>query len=70
MPIYEYKCKKCDHIFEEIVSISSIHPPDCPKCKSAETEKLLSTFSGRSSSGSDLFPSMPEAGGCGNSGFS
>ena len=40
MPIYEYSCKKCGHDFEELVF--GEQTPECPKCGSAETAKLLS----------------------------
>ena len=44
MPIYEYKCEKCDHIFEELLSIDSKNP-ECPNCKS-KTKRLFSNFLG------------------------
>jgi len=31
MPIYEYKCAKCDYEFEKIQKVGSTSPP-CPKC--------------------------------------
>ena len=37
MPIYEYKCKACDHHFEKIVKLNEM--PNCPSCDSAELEK-------------------------------
>ncbi|MDR2891500.1 MAG: zinc ribbon domain-containing protein [Deltaproteobacteria bacterium] len=40
MPIYEYCCKKCGHDFEELVF--GDQTPQCPKCGSADTEKLMS----------------------------
>ncbi|HBM15967.1 MAG TPA: FmdB family transcriptional regulator [Lentisphaeria bacterium] len=45
MPIFEYHCKKCNNIFEKLVSgqLQGIH--QCPKCNSMETEKILSRFS-------------------------
>lgn len=46
MPLYEYKCKKCGNKFEKLVSMSKADDPmECPKCKSDESERLLSTFS-------------------------
>ena len=32
MPTYEYICKKCEHQFEELQSISAEALTDCPKC--------------------------------------
>lgn len=42
MPIYEYRCKKCEHSFEFLVRQSE--PPSCPQCGAAgaDLEKLLS----------------------------
>lgn len=46
MPIFEYKCKNCNYTFEILhKSISTIGEIVCPKCNSAEAQKLLSTFS-------------------------
>jgi putative FmdB family regulatory protein len=44
MPLYDLKCKVCDNVFEEILSINSENPK-CKKCN-GETEKLISIFSG------------------------
>lgn len=58
MPLYEYACVKCGHLFEALVVGS--RRPACPKCKSEELEKRVSPIgfagaggwsSGRSSSG-------------------
>lgn len=32
MPIFDYKCPKCDHVFERIVSTNDPEPEPCPKC--------------------------------------
>jgi putative FmdB family regulatory protein len=42
MPLYEYKCKKCGHRFEEIQQYSDAPIKRCPKCKKGKVEKLLS----------------------------
>jgi putative FmdB family regulatory protein len=64
MPLYEYRCSKCGHAFEVLVSSNSVEAPACPKCGALETEKQLSAFAvGRSGSGSGV--PMPE-GGCGS----
>ncbi|MCK4559678.1 MAG: zinc ribbon domain-containing protein [Calditrichia bacterium] len=66
MPIYEYKCKKCDHVFEEFVFSSNTGSEDiiCPVCGEKNADKLMSAFSasGTSSIGSG-------ASSCGPSGF-
>jgi putative FmdB family regulatory protein len=46
MPIYEFKCKKCDHVFEYLsLCVSDRDPASCPSCGHKEIEALLSTFS-------------------------
>ena len=65
MPIYEYHCKKCNATFEELVF--GDETPSCPKCKSMETEKLISRCAchfGGSDGGSFDLPSAPAGGGC------
>jgi putative FmdB family regulatory protein len=43
MPIYEYKCQDCDHEFEcEVKFRERYDPVPCPKCGSADVEKLIS----------------------------
>lgn len=45
MPIYEYKCNKCGHIYEALQSIDSDSDDlQCPKCGAKEATKLFSTF--------------------------
>lgn len=44
MPIYEYKCKKCGHRFEELCRHGQKDIP-CPVCGGAETCRLISAFS-------------------------
>jgi putative FmdB family regulatory protein len=43
MPIFEYRCKKCENEFEALVL--GRERPNCPHCRSGNLEKLLSTFS-------------------------
>ena len=57
MPIYEYKCKKCDEKFEMFRSISgSDNDVCCPVCGEKDVERLISAF-GVSSSGGGCAPS-------------
>ena len=67
MPIYEFKCKKCDHIFEEFVFSSNVGSEDiiCPECGEKGVDKLMSAFS---SSGISTTGSGSSS--CGPSGFS
>ncbi|TYT73945.1 FmdB family zinc ribbon protein [Desulfobotulus mexicanus] len=41
MPIYEYRCMKCDHTFEMLMRLKDPKPA-CPSCGSGKTEKLMS----------------------------
>ncbi len=41
MPLYEYRCKKCGHVFEKIQKFSDPHVSECPKC-GAEVEQVIS----------------------------
>ena len=41
MPIYEYECRHCGQQFEFLVRAGGADPA-CPKCQSAELERLLS----------------------------
>jgi putative FmdB family regulatory protein len=33
MPTYDYRCRKCGHVFELFHSIKDDTPKRCPKCK-------------------------------------
>jgi len=41
MPLYEYECKKCGYEFEALVIGTRL--PACPKCKSEELQKRVSS---------------------------
>ncbi len=43
MPIYEYRCKSCEHEFEEFQSIKDDRLTICPKCNLAELQRLIGT---------------------------
>jgi putative FmdB family regulatory protein len=63
MPIYEYRCKGCDHRFELIVQGKA--RPACPSCGARSLEKQLSVFAvSAGSSESD----MSGTGACGSCG--
>ncbi len=42
MPIYEYQCKACKHVFERIQKFSDPLVRVCPQCGKEEVEQLLS----------------------------
>jgi len=62
MPLYEYRCKKCGHGFEELETIADRDKPRaCPRCGEMCVEREVSVFAAKVGSGS---PSR----GCGPSG--
>lgn len=68
MPLYEYRCESCEHVFEALVQ--GREKPACARCGAKKLEKLISAFavstSGGRSSGQSSMPSMPA--GCGSCG--
>ena len=67
MPIYEFKCNDCQHVFEELVFSSNTDSKSiiCPECGAKNSDKLMSAFS---SCGNDTALSSGAAS-CGSSGF-
>ena len=41
MPIYEFKCSACDHVFERLQKLSDSDPTDCPECGAAQVRRQL-----------------------------
>jgi len=46
MPIYEYRCTKCEARFSQHEEIEQHGrtPPACPQCRSRAVEQVLSPF--------------------------
>ena len=42
MPIYEYECRECGHVFDALQKMSDVPLSDCPDCGKPELRKLLS----------------------------
>ena len=42
MPIYEYQCQKCGHVFDVLQKMSDDPLKDCPECGEPELRKLVS----------------------------
>jgi len=42
MPIYEYQCKSCEHIFDVLQKMSDDPLKFCPECGEPQLKKLLS----------------------------
>ncbi len=64
MPIFEFDCRKCGKVFEELLSLAELEAGAvaCPECGAAQVERRLSSFA--SSTG----PASGD-GGCGGGGF-
>lgn len=45
MPIYEFKCRTCDHVFEDLVPINTDGEGlTCPGCGAVGARRLVSAF--------------------------
>ena len=54
MPIYEYRCRKCDMLFERYQKLDEGGESlTCPSCGEGKPEKVISTFSCCKDSGCD-----------------
>lgn len=42
MPLYDYRCPNCDHVFEARHSISAT-PPACPQCGYADVGRIITS---------------------------
>ncbi|MBU0529255.1 zinc ribbon domain-containing protein [bacterium] len=71
MPMYDYRCKNCDEVFEELVYSSMVPDEEikCPNCGQNNSERLLSAPM-ISTGGSNSGYSSNTSRGCGSSGFS
>ena len=69
MPIFEFRCKNCNHVYEEFMfsSETSIDELKCPSCGESGPEKLMSAFCSSGNSSSSYSPPVSS---CGRSGFS
>ena len=69
MPMYEFKCGKCGHQFEELLMASEVETGKvkCPACGSKLVEREFSAFAtGGGSTGGSF---AGGGGGCGSGGF-
>jgi putative FmdB family regulatory protein len=52
VPILEYQCQNCGHVFERLMrGIGDAPTVTCPKCGRRDVERLLSAFAGRTEGG-------------------
>jgi putative FmdB family regulatory protein len=71
MPIYEYRCKDCETVFETFVSsISDADKVVCKKCESKNVVKQISSFSSRMAGSGGGAPAGALSGCSSKSGFS
>ena len=63
MPLYEYRCSRCERPFERYARTFNDRP-DCPSCGAAEVTRLLSTFA-VSTGGGGRNEAPASFGGCG-----
>ncbi|MEI6210738.1 MAG: zinc ribbon domain-containing protein [bacterium] len=47
MPIYEYTCQKCNHVFDHLARNQKDVAKQCPSCGAAKLTKGLSSFVAR-----------------------
>lgn len=64
MPIFEYRCKKCEEEFETLVR--GRETPECPSCHGSKLERLLSTFAAVSGSKVEAGSVPGACGSCGD----
>ena len=62
MPLYEYECGNCGHLFERLRAMND-DAPACPTCDSERVMRRISMFAASTSSGG-LRSSTPSGGGC------
>jgi putative FmdB family regulatory protein len=62
VPVYEYRCKRCEGEFEKYVA-SAGTAVACPACESPEVMRKLSLFGVKTSAGV-ASTSAPMGGGC------
>jgi len=58
MPIFEYRCGKCGHEFEELESVADRdRPRNCPECGSKRVARVISVFAAKVGGCSSSSPS-------------
>jgi putative FmdB family regulatory protein len=69
VPLYEFRCKACNHAFEQVCKTGTKENEiTCPQCGKPEVRRRYSSFfacSKSSDSGSDFSNVMPSSGGSG-----
>ena len=55
MPTYDYKCKDCEHTWEEFQSITAKPTKKCPKCGKRKAERQIGPGAGIIFKGSGFY---------------
>ena len=55
MPTYEYRCKTCEHAWEEFQSIKAKPSRKCPECGKLKAERIISAGGGIIFKGSGFY---------------
>ncbi|MDP2755286.1 MAG: zinc ribbon domain-containing protein [Nitrospirota bacterium] len=63
MPIYEFRCLGCGHVFEFLKLKKESEGMACPKCSSTEVERVLSTINVAKSGSGKTTSSVKSCGG-------
>lgn len=64
MPLYEYRCGRCDLPFEKYARTFNDRP-DCPGCGASDVTRMLSTFAVSTGGSGKSAASPADFGGCG-----
>ena len=68
MPIYEFRCKSCGHVFEELIfRQSEMDELICPKCETTQISRQMSAC--HSSSAQDASGVVQSGASCGTGSF-
>lgn len=41
MPLYDYRCPKCSHVFDALKKVDDRHSAPCPECGATAEHKIL-----------------------------
>ena len=53
MPIYEYRCNECGHVFSRLQRMGATSKGvTCPKCEGSDVERVVSSFASAGSGSS------------------
>ena len=63
MPIYEFICKNCGHVFEEVRSAQSSKDGYCPHCEAFTGDRIPSAAGGYKIKGSNSASVSPKGSG-------